>query len=98
MFVTGISSILMVNPVFNDCPLNLFIPSAPFLYPPEISENRKVFWCFQGIEKGCIGNKWVNERHSKGKFVCYFYSRFPLANLASIIPELLSHFLLKPEF
>ena len=19
-----------------------------------------VFWCFQGVEKGCIGNKWVN--------------------------------------
>ena len=18
------------------------------------------FWCFQGVEKGCIGNKWVN--------------------------------------
>ena len=24
-------------------------------------ENHKVFWCFQGIGKGCIGNKWVNE-------------------------------------
>ena len=22
--------------------------------------HRKVFWCFQGVEKGCIGNKWVN--------------------------------------
>ena len=22
-------------------------------------ENRKVVWCFQGIEKGCIGNDWV---------------------------------------
>ena len=20
-----------------------------------------VFWCFQGVEKGCIGNKWVND-------------------------------------
>ena len=19
----------------------------------------KVFWCFQGVEKGCIGNEWV---------------------------------------
>ena len=28
--------------------------------PLKISENRKVFWCFQGVEKGCIGNKWVN--------------------------------------
>ena len=32
----------------------------PFLYPLKISENRKVFWCFQWVEKGCIGNKWVN--------------------------------------
>ena len=23
-------------------------------------KNRKVFWCFQRVEKGCIGNKWVN--------------------------------------
>ena len=21
---------------------------------------RKVFWCFQGVEKGCIGSEWVN--------------------------------------
>ena len=26
--------------------------------PPE---NRKVFWCFQGVEKGCIRNEWVNK-------------------------------------
>ena len=34
-------------------PLNPFVPNAPFLY-------RKVFWCFQGVKKGCIGNEWVN--------------------------------------
>ena len=22
-----------------------------------------VFWCFEGVEKGCIGNKWVNKRY-----------------------------------
>ena len=27
----------------------------------ETSENRKVFWCLQGLEKGYIGNEWVNE-------------------------------------
>ena len=28
-----------------------FVPNAPFPY-------LTVFWCFQGVEKGCIGNKW----------------------------------------
>ena len=39
------------NPVF---------PNAPSLYPLETSENLTVFWCFQGIEKECIGNEWDN--------------------------------------
>ena len=39
---------------------NLFVPNAPFLYPLKTSENSKIFWCFQGEEKGWIGNKWVN--------------------------------------
>ena len=30
-----------------------------FLYPLKISENFTEFWCFQGVEKGYIGNKWV---------------------------------------
>ena len=38
---------------------NPFAPNAPLLYPLKISENLTVFWCFQGVEKGCIGNKWV---------------------------------------
>ena len=42
---------------------SVFIPlitNAPFLYLLDTKENHKVFWCFQGVEKGCIGNKWVN--------------------------------------
>ena len=39
---------------------NPFVPNAPFLYLLKISENRKVFWCFQRVEKGYIGKKWVN--------------------------------------
>ena len=39
--------------------LNPFVPNAPFLYPLKTSENLTVFLCFQGLEKGCIGNKWV---------------------------------------
>ena len=38
---------------------NPFVPNASFLYPLKTSENRNVFWCFQGVEKGCIGNEWV---------------------------------------
>ena len=39
---------------------NPFVPSSPFFCPLKTSKNVTVFWCFQGVEKGCIGNKWVN--------------------------------------
>ena len=42
--------------------INPFSPNAPFLYPQKASENGKVFWCFQGIKKGCTENKWVKSR------------------------------------
>ena len=44
--------------------INPFVPNAPFLYPLKISDNLTVFWCFQGVQKEYIGNKWVNW-HSK---------------------------------
>ena len=34
-----------------------FAPNAPSFKPLKTLENCKVFWCFQGEEKGCIGNK-----------------------------------------
>ena len=37
--------------------LDPFAPSAPFLCHLKTSENCKVFWCFQGLEKGRIGNE-----------------------------------------
>ena len=40
--------------------LNPFVSNAPFLYPLKASENRKVFWCFQGVEKGYIGKNGLN--------------------------------------
>ena len=40
--------------------LNPFVPNACFLYPLKTLGNRKVFWCFQGVEKGCNGKEWVN--------------------------------------
>ena len=39
--------------------INTFVSSAAFLYPLKTSENLMVFWCLQGVEKGCIGKKWV---------------------------------------
>ena len=38
---------------------NPFFPNAPFLYPLKISDYLTVFWCFQEIQKGCIGNECV---------------------------------------
>ena len=40
----------------SDLYINPFVPNAPLLHPLKTSENRKVFWCFQGVEKGCIEN------------------------------------------
>ena len=34
---------------------NPFAPNAAFLYP------LKTFWWFKRVEKGCIGNKWINK-------------------------------------
>ena len=39
-----------------------FVLNTPFLYTLKASENRKVFWCSQGVDKGCIGeikNLWL---------------------------------------
>ena len=38
---------------------NPFFPNAPFLYP--LKTENQIFRYFQGIEKGCIENKWVKE-------------------------------------
>ena len=35
----------------------------PFLFPLKTTENLTVLWCFQGAEKECIGNKWVNNQY-----------------------------------
>ena len=39
---------------------NPFVPNAPFLYPLKTSGNPTVSWCFQRVEKECVGNKWLN--------------------------------------
>ena len=37
------------------CVSNPFVPNVPFIYPLKTSENLTIFWCFQGVGKGCIG-------------------------------------------
>ena len=39
--------------------LTHWLPMHPFFTPLKTPENLTVFWCFQGGEKGCIGNEWV---------------------------------------
>ena len=43
--------------VTNCFSFNPFIPNALFHYPLKTSENLTLFWCFQGVEKGCIVNQ-----------------------------------------
>ena len=41
--------------------VNQLVPNPPFLYPQVKHQvTLTVFGCFQGVEKECIGNKWVN--------------------------------------
>ena len=53
---------------------NRFVPNAPFLYPLKTGK-LKVFWCFQGVEKECIGNKWAKNITKRtdicGMIACY---------------------------
>ena len=44
---------------WQDLNIYTFVANAPFLYPLKTSEILKLF-CFQWVEKRCVGNKWVN--------------------------------------
>ena len=57
-----ISCLVWVVAYLNYQTIKLFVRNTPFLYPLKTSENRKVFWYFQEIEKVCVKNKWVNQR------------------------------------
>ena len=39
--------------------LNPFVPNESFFYPLKTSGNLKIFLCFEGVDKECIGKKWV---------------------------------------
>ena len=49
--VLGVSN-LPLNFIYYKFTEAEFHPDAPFLYPLEKSEKRKVFWCFHGVEEG----------------------------------------------
>ena len=46
---------LMTSAVFT----KLICSQCTLSIPLKKSENRKAFWCFQGVEKECIGDKWL---------------------------------------
>ena len=51
---------LLFKPFVSNAPLYLF--STVFLYGFSLRFLYfTVFWCFQGVEKGCIENEWVKE-------------------------------------
>ena len=60
--------------------LTPFASNASFLYPLKKSENCMVFWCFHRVEKGRIGNKWVNWIYSSNLlfFICRINSEICL--------------------
>ena len=57
------------------------------MYPLKRSENLilRVFLCFQGVEKGCIGSKWDNERIEKNVFTQFTIEIFKSWRSVNII-------------
>ena len=71
--------------VLENLKINPFVPNAPFLYLLKTSEKCKVFWCFQGLEKGCIGDEWVNNNHRlviENLSISSIFNKFQLSNLS----------------
>ena len=53
----------------SECLIHSFNPSVPNasvpnLPPQNIRKPLRFCWCFQGKEKGCIGNEWVNSENT----------------------------------
>ena len=55
---------IILNSFMTEAVINA--PNAPFLYPLKTSENRNVFWCFQGVKKGYICNEKINVNYLIG--------------------------------
>ena len=66
-FFSDIDALLLKYSNFtpSDSCINPFVSNTHFLYLLKTLENRKVCKIsrgFQGVEKGCIGTKWVNQQ------------------------------------
>ena len=66
--------------------VNPFAPNASFPYPLKTSENRKVFWYFQGVEKGFTGNEWVKRENeiNKCKEIIETFNKEPVKFLRAL--------------
>ena len=68
------------------CLLRHIQPFSFFSLTHLLPMHRKVFWCFQGVEKGCIGNEWVKEKEwffSYSIFDSYSFNSSSFTNSAS---------------
>ena len=54
--------------------LSIYFLSTPW-------QHLTVFKCFQGLEKGCIGNKWINSFAKARLFLVHSLSVFRLIRL-----------------
>ena len=48
-----------------------FVLSAPLLYPVKTSENRKVFWCFQGVEKDALRTNELKKSKMVNQYIVH---------------------------
>ena len=56
------SFMILLAKIISNVNLTNSFPMHPFSTPwKHRSENLAIFWCFQGIEKECIGNEWVKD-------------------------------------
>ena len=62
--------------------VNPFVPNGRFLYTLKTSENRKVFWSFQGVEKGSIGKEW--DKINESQYIVLFADSGSIKKLSSI--------------
>ena len=53
--------LIMLFSTSNLSRLNPFVPNALFLYTLKTLKNRKVFWCFQEVEKGYLGTNGLEQ-------------------------------------
>ena len=59
MSCSKVATLKFYRPICSQCTLSLPPENIRIPYS-SLSENLTVFWCFQGVKKGCIGNNWVN--------------------------------------